>query len=193
MFECGICKKEFEGRIDYWKKLATCGCDNKSRNLYKMLKKIHSTDNISKIPIYNSWMSMRRRCLDKKCKIYKNYGGRGITICDRWRDSFVNFYEDMGPLPDGHTIDRIDNDGGYYKNNCKWSTPRQQCNNKRNTRYATINGDTKSFADWSRELNISISTINSRVRRYFSNEEAVTTPVDKNRDGWKNKRKNERI
>ena len=87
-------------------------------------------------PTYNSWMQMRRRCRDPKHGQWANYGGRGITVCDRWRDSFANFLADMGERPDGTSIDRIDNDGNYEPGNCRWATPLEQSHNKRNTRAA---------------------------------------------------------
>lgn len=83
-------------------------------------------------PTYMSWMSMKSRCNNPNNVSYKNYGGRGITVCKRWYN-FKNFYEDMGQKPNGLSLDRIDNDGNYEPSNCKWSTWVEQNNNKRNT------------------------------------------------------------
>lgn len=82
---------------------------------------------------YNSWTAMKRRCLNLTNKDYENYGGRGITICNRWlgEDGFINFLSDMGERPKGTTLDRIDNNGNYEPSNCKWSTSKQQSNNRR--------------------------------------------------------------
>jgi len=82
-------------------------------------------------PLYVTWMSMKARCYDNRTRSYEHYGGRGITVCERWRKSYHNFIADMGEKPDGHTLDRIDNEKGYSPDNCKWSTPKEQAQNKR--------------------------------------------------------------
>lgn len=103
----------------------SCGC------LRKELSKIKSTTHgLSYTPEYVSWCRMRSRCLDKSHSKYKDYGGRGITVCERWLD-MKNFYLDMGKRPDGLTLERINNDKGYSPDNCEWATMRTQCHNRR--------------------------------------------------------------
>lgn len=85
----------------------------------------------SRHPSYSSWKAMLRRCYDESHDNYHRYGGAGITVCDRWRESFDNFVDDMGARPEGLTLDRIDNDQHYTPTNCKWSTPKEQANNRR--------------------------------------------------------------
>src|SRR5271163_2792850 len=98
-------------------------------------------------PLYPTWISIKQRCLNVRCKVYKNYGARGITICSRWL-RFENFVEDVSPKPKGFTLDRIDNNKGYSKENCRWATGSQQCRNSRTNRMLTFNGETLPMVVW---------------------------------------------
>lgn len=86
---------------------------------------------VRSLPEYRAWIDMKTRCFNKKSNSYKYYGARGITVCDTWKHSFLTFYKDMGKRPDGLTLDRINNDGNYEPNNCRWATMAVQINNRR--------------------------------------------------------------
>lgn len=93
-----------------------------------LVKKVIKSHN----PAYGNYVAMKARCINKKARVYKYYGGKGIKVCDRWLESFDNFLEDMGPRPSKkHSIDRIDNDKGYFKENCRWAPPAVQTQNRR--------------------------------------------------------------
>ncbi len=137
-----------------------------------------SIHGMTKTPEYCCWRTMRDRCLNPKCKFYIDYGGRGIKICDRWLESFENFYEDMGPRPSNkHSIDRIDNNGNYCKENCKWSTTIEQCNNRRTNRMIEFNNEIKTLVEWSRITEIPPRTIAYRILAGWTIEESLTTKV----------------
>lgn len=113
---------------------------------------------------YQAWMSMNQRCNTPTCKDYSHWGGRGITICERWRE-FSNFLADMGDAPPGMSLDRIDNHGNYGPTNCRWATPFEQSQNTRTVRLVEFNGETMSMRAWSKKLGIDATTIRGRVIR----------------------------
>ena len=128
---------------------------------------------------YRTWDSMRRRCGDPTDKQWEHYGGRGITVCERWRDSFDNFVADMGRRPKGppkHTLDRIDNDGNYEPGNCRWVTHKVQQNNKRSNRPITINGETMNLMEWLKRIGMSQRCFYNRTSHGMSAEDALTVP-----------------
>lgn len=133
-------------------------------------------------PTYKSWQNMKNRCLNKRDKDYPKYGGRGIKLYERWHD-FGNFLEDMGERPAGcKSLDRIDVNGNYEPENCRWATLQEQNFNKRTTRYLTHNGETKPIGKWAREYGICKSTIKSRIDILGWNEsDAITTPSQRSK------------
>ena len=122
---------------------------------------------------YWSWAAMKNRCSNDNNPEYKHYGGRGITVCKEWLD-FKNFYKDMGISPENKSIDRINNNGNYNKENCRWATREQQDNNTSRSRFLTYNNKTQTIAQWSRELGIGYRALSHRVNRGWSIERALT-------------------
>lgn len=124
--------------------------------------------------IYKTWLHIKQRCYDEKTEQYKNYGGRGITVCDRWRDDFQAFYDDISKLPHfgekGYSLDRIDNNGNYEPNNVRWATAKEQANNRRTNHLITYNGKTQTIAQWADETGINKYTIRTRLSRGWSAE-----------------------
>ncbi len=127
--------------------------------------------------IYDIWTQMKSRCGNPSHKDYHHYGGRGIIVCGRWKDSFEAFYSDMGPRPSNrHTLDREDNEGDYNPENCRWATMSQQNRNKSTNRLLTIAGETKCIAEWAKTAGLTPSILYARLSRGWSDEEAVSRP-----------------
>lgn len=128
--------------------------------------------------LYATWQSMRRRCNDPRVTSYPQYGGRGITVCERW-NKFENFLADMGHKPGPeYSLERIDNDGPYSKENCKWATDIEQAQNKKNNIKVTFGGATRSLSYWCDMFKMSHATASSRIKvEGMSPQEALTTPL----------------
>ena len=126
---------------------------------------------------YASWLGIRQRCKNKNNNDYNLYGGRGITVCKRWK-KFSTFLEDMGHTPSKHTIDRIDNNGNYNKNNCRWATQKTQVRNSRLSTIIKHNGKQMCISAWAEYLSINYSTLRTRLNNW-SVDKALTTPVRK--------------
>lgn len=133
--------------------------------------------------IYSVWAGMIERCRNPKNKRYKHYGGRGIGVCERWANSFVSFFSDMGYPPSGLTLERKDNNKGYYKRNCKWATHKEQSRNRTSNRIIEYKGQRKSLIDWSEILGFDYDLIYVRLYRDESPESAFHRPVKKNITG----------
>ena len=119
------------------------------------------------------WAHMLSRCYNPKDKRYARYGGRGITVCWRWAASFDYFCQDLGAPPEGLTLDRINNDGPYSPENCRWATHEQQANNRAQAVMLTYNGKTQSISQWARELGLGVNTISVRHRQGQPPEQAL--------------------
>jgi hypothetical protein len=152
----------------------SCGCYQK-----EITQQLNYAHGLSGTPEYNSWHSMKERCYNVDHEYYYNYGGRGITVCDRWLNSFEAFYEDMGPRPSlDHSIDRENTDGNYEKDNCKWSTRKEQSNNRKSNRFYEYEGEIKTLMQWSESVGINYDTLKRRIYRGLTFEAAITTPVN---------------
>jgi hypothetical protein len=132
----------------------------------------------SKTLIYAVWREMHKRCRNPKNRAFGDYGGRGIYVCPEW-DDFRTFAADMGERPEGLTLERIDNDGPYSPENCRWATRTDQMLNRRSTRWLTHEGRTMTMRQWEKELGLSVSGLRYRLDRGWSLERTLTTPVMK--------------
>lgn len=152
----------------------SCGCITR-----EVTSERNRTHGKSESREYEIWCGIKKRCHDKKCTRYSDYGGRGIKVCDRWLHSFENFLADMGPCPSKkHSIDRFpDNDGNYEPGNCRWATGLEQGRNCRRNRVMTWSGKSQCIAAWSEEIGIDAKTIQRRLGLGWSDEEALTTSI----------------
>lgn len=127
-------------------------------------------------PEYRSWVSMRSRCYSQGDASYANYGGRGITVCERWRDDFGAFQSDMGPRPPGTSLDRIDVNGNYEPGNCRWATAREQAANRRDSVIVVVQGKRMCLTDACRAKGVSRQCIEKRMSKGESAQDAIDRP-----------------
>lgn len=181
----GYKRKKWKVRCDCGKEYSVCGNCLKSRNGYTKScgcirgekKKTHGQ---SKTKLYEVWCNMKRRCNDETNSHYYLYGGKGIKICSEWEDNFQTFYEwsMLHGYKDNLTIDRIDSNGNYCPDNCRWATYLLQGNNTSRNHVLTYNGETHTMSEWARIINIDYSTLRSRLNNSgWSIEKALTTPI----------------
>lgn len=157
----------------------SCGCHQRQRA--SEANQTHGAT-LKKRPSheYISWMNMISRCENRSHPRYSDYGGRGISICTAWRESFSQFLADMGPKPTkNHSIERIDNDKNYEPGNCRWATDAEQARNTRKALLCTFNGVTKPLRDFADELGMSYNALRARKTNGWSDEELLTIPVSK--------------
>lgn len=153
----------------------SCGCLRTEQVVARATT--HGMARLARVtPEWITWSSMRGRCSNRKSRDWKNYGGRGIKVCDRWLNSFANFFADMGPRPTPkHSIDRIDNDGPYSPDNCRWVTRTKQSRNRRSNRNISFNGKTRTLAEWGERAGIDPETISFRLKSGWTIERALNT------------------
>lgn len=150
----------------------SCGC--------KKLESHNKVHGMTKTDIHNKWLSMKQRCFDKNHSSYKRYGALGITVCDEWKDNFINFrdwsYENG--YKEGMSLDRIDNSKGYFPGNCRWVTWKDQCNNRRSNIKITYQGKAQNLKQWCDELKINYKFVYQRMRKSgLTFEDAISKPL----------------
>lgn len=167
--DCGTVKDILMAHV-VRSRIMSCGCHRRD---------VHTKHGMWTSREYSTWENMIQRCTNPKARKFHLYGGRGITVCERWLKSFEAFYEDMGPRPDNTTLDRLDSDKGYYKDNCKWSTPREQAVNVRVfNHYVKHDGIIKTIEEWLVELNMDRNLFKSRIIRGLGYKAALLGEVD---------------
>lgn len=162
-----FCGQKVSVRTDKFSQRTKCSCENQKRS------------HVSNRGAYKSWQKMRDRCgKDKTYHARARYVGRGITVCERWQ-SFDNFFADMGPRPAGASLDRIDNDKGYSKENCRWADRRTQTLNSTHARFIEFRGRKMCLKDWARESGVNYITLWERLDSGWDFEKSITTPTRK--------------
>lgn len=150
----------------------SCGC------YLKEIKVTHGQSRLGEVTVeYLTWSRMIARCENPKTRNFDLYGGRGIRVCTRWRNSFEAFFEDMGPRPPRHSIDRIDVNGDYEQSNCRWTTMTVQSRNRRNNRWLEYRGERRVLSDWATILGIGKQLLRWRLQNGWSVERALETPL----------------
>lgn len=169
---CGV-EKEILGVHLVHQKISSCGCSHYDKVI---------THHKSRTPLYQVWRDIKKRCLNKTSSDYHNYGGRGISICNEWKNSFESFYK--WAIKSGYsnnlTIDRIDNSGDYCPENCRWVSRQIQCNNTRRNHFITYNGETHTLSDWCKILGLNYYTVRRRFHTGCTSAEKILS-----KERWK--------
>lgn len=175
--DCGSAPRPVQGSKLRRGESTSCGCAKGAKCAEANIK--HGDSARGRMtPEYRAWSNMIDRCEREGNKQFKDWGGRGIKVCARWRHDFAAFLADMGrkPTPQ-HTIDRIDNDGDYLPGNCRWATRAEQGANKRTTMRLTFRGETRTLREWSRRTGISYATLYARARKGLAADQILTAPA----------------
>lgn len=168
--DCGTVRDVFVGNLRQGYS-QSCGCLKDERTRIR-----NRTHGLSASREYKIWAGMKKRCYDPSCKSFEDYGKRGIAVCARWQGSFENFYADMGPRPSRrHSIERVNNDGPYSPDNCRWATQREQVNNTRRNHFIEWNGERLTLAQWAERAGIRPHALLHRLDRGWPLEQALRT------------------
>ena len=160
----------------------SCGCLQRELSSKRLKMNNHQRKHgLYGTRIYRTWAHMKERCYNPTANNYCNYGGRGIKVCQCWKNSFQAFYDDVSKLPHfgekGYSLDRINNDGNYEINNVRWATAKEQANNQRTNHLETYNGKTQTISQWASEFGINSDKLRLRIKRLgWSIEKALNTP-----------------
>ncbi len=168
-----VCGKEFNAPAYHLRSGNTKSCGCLQRETVARLSTKHGYG--KRTPTYRTWANMLTRCRNTRTLAFSRYGKKGITVCESWK-SFEAFLKDMGERPRGRTLDRVDNSKGYYKENCRWATQKQQANNKTNNRVLEHNGERKTLAEWAESAGLKYATLLGRLDRGWGMERAIATP-----------------
>lgn len=172
--ECGN-KKEITDHAILKGSTVSCGCYGRNRARQRAIELLTRHGRSATLQ-YVAWQLTLDRCSNPNSEGWENYGGRGIAVCERWRD-YANFYADMGPRPEHHTLDRIDVNGDYDPGNCRWATAKEQSNNMRTNRRITVFGETRNLGQWAEHVGLPRERIARRLNRGWPPEKAVWTGV----------------
>jgi hypothetical protein len=169
--DCGVIK-DVRGKHLRYHKIVSCGCYNRDRTI-----KENTAHGCSNTKIHRTWMKMLNRCNNVRDRAYLSYGARGIYVCKRWTDSFQAFKDDMGVPQPHESIDRVDNDGPYSPENCRWATQTMQMNNTRVSVKVSLNDMTMTLTQWERLVGTKRKTIANRLRHGWAPAFAVLSPM----------------
>lgn len=151
----------------------SCGCYHNEMSVLQARKHGDASHEYKAVE-YTAWLNMKKRCESPKCSRFKDYGGRGIAVCERWRNSYKNFIADMGRKPSPmHSIDRINNDGNYEPGNCRWALPKEQARNNSRNRHVSFEGRSMPLSEACELTGLPYDIVKARLRRGWTDERAL--------------------